>query len=128
MRPGLSRSEQQALEAIKDGPTAMSEAFPRAHHQREDAIFLGDTVFAWYLERLSRVPVPLLLLEGGEPVAAMRAGEDRPAWWSRRVRLTDAGRAVLDGRDNAVALNGVDRWLGGVHLEASPGRPFVPPL
>ncbi|MFI5279369.1 MAG: DUF1835 domain-containing protein [Gemmatimonadales bacterium] len=128
MRTGLSRSEQQALEAIQGGPIAMAEAFPRAHHQREDAVFLGDTVFAWYLERMSRVAVPLLLREGGEPVAAMREGEDRRDWWARRVRLTDAGRAVLEGRDNAVALNGIDRWLGGVHLEAPPGRPFMPPL
>src|SRR5579859_3463102 len=90
MRTGLSRSEQQALEAIREGPTAMSEAFPRAHHQREDAIFLGDTVFAWYLERMSRVKVPLLLLDNGAPVAPMREGEDRRAWWARTVQITDA--------------------------------------
>jgi hypothetical protein len=128
MRTGLSRSEQQALEAIQSGPTAISEAFRRAHHQREDAVFLGDIVFAWYLERMSRVAVPLLERDDGTSVAAMRPDEDRLAYWARSVRLTDAGRAVLEGRDNAVALNGIDRWLGGVHLEAPPGRPFVPPL
>jgi hypothetical protein len=127
-RTGLSRSEQQALEAIREGPTPMGEAFPRAHHQREDAIFLGDWVFAWYLERMSRVAVPLLLKEDGAPVGPIGADEGRRAYWARRVLLTDAGRAVLEGRDNAVALNGIDRWLGGVHLEAPAGRPFVPPL
>ncbi|MFI5207384.1 MAG: DUF1835 domain-containing protein [Gemmatimonadales bacterium] len=128
MRTGLSRSEQQALEVIQGGAIPMAEAFPRAHHQREDAVFLGDVVFAWYLERMSRVAVPLLLREDGTPVTPMRDGEERSAWWAHRVRLTDAGRAVLEGKDNAVALNGIDRWLGGVHLEAPPGRPFVPPL
>ena len=32
------------------------------------------------------------------------------------VALTDAGRGVLDGAADHVALNGIDRWIGGVHL------------
>jgi hypothetical protein len=32
------------------------------------------------------------------------------------VALTDAGRRVLDGAADHVALNGIDRWIGGVHL------------
>ena len=32
------------------------------------------------------------------------------------VALTDAGRRVLDGAEDHVALNGIDRWIGGVHL------------
>ena len=30
--------------------------------------------------------------------------------------ITEAGRDVLDGRADAIELNGIDRWLGGVHL------------
>jgi len=26
------------------------------------------------------------------------------------------GRAVLEGKRDAVEINGIDRWLGGVHL------------
>jgi hypothetical protein len=33
-----------------------------------------------------------------------------------RLRLTAAGRRVLGGEADHVALNGVDRWIGGVHL------------
>jgi hypothetical protein len=33
-----------------------------------------------------------------------------------RLQLTEAGRAVLAGQEDHVALNGVDRWVGGVHL------------
>ena len=129
MRTGLSRSEQQALEVIEQGATTIADAFPRAHHQREDPVFLGDTMFAWYLERMSRVPQPLLLMDDGLPVAFPwdDDGAER-AFWKRSVRLTDAGRDVLAGRENAIALNGIDRWLGGVHLEAKPGRPWIPPL
>jgi hypothetical protein len=31
--------------------------------------------------------------------------------------LTPDGRAVLDGRSDRVSLCGIDRWLGGVHLQ-----------
>ena len=33
------------------------------------------------------------------------------------VRITDAGRAVLEGRADWNELDGIDRWLGGVHLQ-----------
>jgi len=127
-RHGLSRSEQQALEVIAEGAETLGDAFPQAHHQREEAVFLGDTVFAWYLERMSRVPVPLLTFDDGSPIAAPRAGDAPQTFWRRRAEITEAGRAVLAGRENAIALNGIDRWLGGVHLEAQPGRPLLPPL
>ena len=32
------------------------------------------------------------------------------------IELTDAGRAVLEGRADYIKLNGIDRWIGGVHL------------
>ena len=32
------------------------------------------------------------------------------------VELTEAGHAVLEGRADHVKLNGIDRWIGGVHL------------
>ena len=35
---------------------------------------------------------------------------------SRRVELTDFGRRVLSGRDDHASVNGLDRWVGGVHL------------
>jgi hypothetical protein len=33
-----------------------------------------------------------------------------------RVTITGAGRDVLDGRSDWIALAGIDRWVGGVHL------------
>jgi hypothetical protein len=50
---GLSRSEAQALEAISGGKRVLREAYVASHQQREEPVFLGDTVFAWYLEGLS---------------------------------------------------------------------------
>ena len=33
------------------------------------------------------------------------------------ISLTETGRAVLAGRQDRVAICGIDRWLGGVHLQ-----------
>ena len=37
-----------------------------------------------------------------------------------RLRLTDAGHAVLSGESDALALRELDRWIGGIHL--TPGQ------
>jgi hypothetical protein len=33
------------------------------------------------------------------------------------VHLTSAGARVLAGQADQLALNGIDRWIGGVHLQ-----------
>ncbi|HKP73996.1 MAG TPA: hypothetical protein VJT67_00575 [Longimicrobiaceae bacterium] len=95
-RNGLSRSEQQALEAIDAGARSVRDAF-FAHQQREEPVWLGDWTFSDYLAGLAGGARPLVTLNGA-------------------VELTDDGRAVLAGREDRVRLNGIDRWLGGVHL------------
>ena len=58
------------------------------------------------MARLARAHSPLLQFEStAHPVGAQS-----------RLRLTDVGRQVLDGEADHVALNGIDRWIGGVHL------------
>jgi hypothetical protein len=102
---GLSRVESQALAAIAAGRRTVRTAYAAAHHESEDPVWLGDTVFAWYVERLATGRAPVLEL--GEPT-------DEPM--DREVFLTKSGRDVLEGRADRVALNGVDCWLGGVRL------------
>lgn len=111
VRNGLSRIEQQALEAIAAGADTVRDAYVAAHQRREDPIWLGDASFAWYLEDLAAGETPLVTID--------RNGEtdDRDAVLSARVASTDAGRAVLEGREDRVRLNGIDRWLGGAHLQ-----------
>jgi hypothetical protein len=58
---------------------------------------MGDAVFWLHLDGLVGAPVPLLT-ENGE------------------LALTAAGEDVLAGRADHVRLNGIDRWIGGVHL------------
>ena len=50
---GLSRLERQVLEALAGGPLPFEQLFARAHHHREDPVFLGDAVLLWHLERMA---------------------------------------------------------------------------
>ncbi|HYW12194.1 MAG TPA: DUF1835 domain-containing protein [Longimicrobium sp.] len=102
---GLSRSGRQALRAFAGGPCVLRDAYPDAHHAVEEPIWLGDMGFAAIVDTLASGPAPLLEVEG-DPGAPM----------DRRARITDAGRRVLDGAADALAINGIDRWIGGVHL------------
>ena len=92
-RDGLSLTERRLLAAVAEGAATPVEAFLRAS-AREARPFLGDTWAFAALDRLAAGDVPLL---DGQ-------------------RLTDAGGRVLRGEADHVALNGVDRWVGGVHL------------
>lgn len=94
---GLSRTERQILEVVDAGETRFHKLF-RANQQREERIFMGDTSFARYVRGLCECRTPLLRDTEGE------------------MALTHAGRDVLAKRADHVHLNGINRWLGGVHL------------
>jgi len=40
------------------------------------------------------------------------------------VFLTEFGKAVLASEENHVKTNGVDSWIGGVHLKSEYGSPW----
>jgi hypothetical protein len=118
-RNGLSRSEYQALEVIANGVTALGQVYRASHHDREEGLFLGDATFAIYVERLSAGREPLVLREDGQVIKAPRGRGPAPEFWQSQVMLTPLGRAVLEARADYVRTNGIDRWLGGVHLSGS---------
>ena len=104
-RDGLSLTERRILGALAHAPQTAAAAFTRAA-ARETRPFLGDT---WCFDRMRRLrdaPTPLIATD---PAAGAIDGHTS-------LKLTDAGRRVLDGLDDHVALNGVDRWIGGVHV------------
>ena len=88
---------------MAEGATTAGEAFVRGA-AREARPYLGDTWAFAAIERLARCAVPLLDAGAGSV--------DR----FTPLALTDAGRRVLDGAADHVELNGIDRWVGGVHL------------
>lgn len=130
-RDGLSLTQRRALAAA---PGTFAELFEAVAAQ-EDHRFLGDTLFRAELDDLTwaavplltgpppQVPGPLPRVPGRPPREAAPdpaptgpLGPGLPAGPEDRWRLTAAGADVLAGRADHVALNGIDRWLGGVHL------------
>jgi hypothetical protein len=104
-RDGLSLTERRVLAAVADGVPDAGAAFVRAG-ARELRPYLGDTWCFAMMDRMANAPVPLLRVDPtGRPV-------DRGSG----LRLTDTGARVLAGGVDQVALNGIDRWIGGVHL------------
>jgi hypothetical protein len=105
-RDGLSLTERRVLAAVADGAPDAGTAFVRAA-ARETRPFMGDSTCFGRMERMAEGPHPLLRLD--------RPG--RRVQLTTGVHLTDAGARVLAGEADRVALNGVDRWIGGVHLQ-----------
>jgi hypothetical protein len=86
-RDGLSLTERRLLAGA---PGTRVELFQRAW-RKEPRPFLGDTMAFAILDRLQ----PLITRDGS---------------------LTPDGERVLAGEADFVALHGIDRWIGGVHL------------
>jgi hypothetical protein len=124
-RDGLSLTERRLLAATPDGPEGSGEprggapvggasagaVFARLG-EREARPFLGDLFFFRIVARLATGRVPLLRLD--PPGGQVTAGTG--------LRPTAAGRRVLRGEADHVALNGIDRWVGGVHLHGGTAR------
>lgn len=102
LRNGLSRSERHILQLTASGLSGFPELFPAAQ-KLEEQIWMGDSTFAQYIQHLAGARHPILNTADS------------------RVRLTDFGRDVYESRADHVRANGINRWLGGVHLcEGSP--------
>lgn len=117
---GLCRLQQEVLMALPTvgdtGPVAVFAAVSA----RECPAFFGDTLLWRCINGMAFCHTPLLRTLDGQPL---------PLWETqgiggRRLAITPEGRAVLEGRADAVALNGTDRWLGGVHLRGDRQAPW----
>ena len=106
---GLSRTEQQALEAVAAGVWRAGDVFLRTHVQQEAAFFMGDSTFLMHIGALLRGPRPLLSSPSNG--ACLTLEHD--------LALTEDGADVLAGRLDRVRACGIDRWLGGVQLSGT---------
>lgn len=102
-RVGLGLTEFHVLEVMGGRTMSFSDLFPGVA-EREPRRWITDTMLWAMLQDLARAPVPLLTIEPGERL------------FKAQLRLTQAGRDVLGGRADAIALRGIDKWIGGVHL------------
>lgn len=107
---GLSRSEHQILRALAQaGEAASFEEVFRATQRMEERVYMGDSSFYRILRELASSPRPLVRLEPATNGAVRGI----------KVFLTTGGREVLEGKDDWIQIRGIDRWLGGVHLQGS---------
>ncbi len=132
-RDGLSRTERTFLNAV-NGQRSLGRLFG-LQQSTEPAPYLGDLVFATeYVNVLATGTVPLIQLAEGDALSSAVPADSASAYWRQVPVLTEAGRAVMAGAADRVALSGVDRWLGGVRLlgnrlpwrwDGRAGRPII---
>jgi hypothetical protein len=111
---GLSRTEQQMLEALAPGNITPPALFA-AVQQKEEAVFIGDLSFWRLLDGLALADEPLVEGLVNAPFRPEDA-EARTTYLHSGLRLTPLGEDVqASGADHA-AHNRIDRWWGGTHL------------
>ena len=76
---------------------------------------MGDLGHFDIVRALATARVPLVTVDPRPTAPDLRG---------HTVSITDAGRSVLTGRADAVALNGIDEWRGGVHLSGIDRSPW----
>lgn len=115
MGDGLARADREALQVIAAGSETPRALFA-AQQALEEAPFMGDTTMWSHLRALGSGPRPLLTVAGDGHFLLPREAPDADQFAAQRLALTADGRAVLAGQADYLALDGIDRWLGGVHL------------
>ncbi|MEO8201426.1 MAG: hypothetical protein ABI679_12945, partial [Gemmatimonadota bacterium] len=107
---GLGRTERQVLDAVADGARSFDEIFASTQ-SREERPFMGDQTVWSRILPLARGTSPALSLESSDPPHSLTKGH------LPRVSLAPSGDAYRTGDADFVRRNGIDRWIGGVHLE-----------
>ncbi len=82
------------------------------NNKEEWADRVGDASLYTWLKDLARPTLTKPLVEMSAMNYSMRETE---------VSITQFGSAVKDGRENKVTTNGINDWVGGVHLDSSQG-------
>ena len=118
---GLNAWEMRLLHNVRRvGPiggrvigNALADGYDLLREGRTGRDVVGDS---WLIERMFRLASPSLR----EPALEIAGARDE--YGSSEVQLTPFGQRILDGKANFVALNGIDDWVFGVHLQSNAGR------
>ena len=95
---GLSRTERQLLQAVAGGKRKKTDIYMESRKQED--VPWGD----------ASVYLRLAWLTAGPNSALVESPKNE-------FTITDAGRQLLEGKADWIKLQGgIDRWLGGVHL------------
>src|SRR3989441_9631550 len=110
---GLSADEFSRIRAKHLSEADFKALFP-AFGKREPLYGFGDAQVFLELKRLGNGPHPLLTINDGN-LTVMDSGQ----LLRTSFQITDQGKAVFNGDEDSVRLNGIDLWLGGVHLQGN---------
>ena len=106
LRSGVNRQDAQLLSNTRDyGPAAVS-VIGRSIAALER---VGDVLLWWRLRRLAGPALP-------HPAVTMTGVQSEIS--RTDVHLTPVGERIARGELNFVELNGIDDWVGGVHLDS----------
>jgi hypothetical protein len=110
---GLGRIQNRGLELIHEGLLRFVDLFPR-FGVAEPTYGLGDSQFWNTLRPLGKAREPLLNIKYANVYDPNPDSEDL-----RHINfeITPLGEAVLGGQADFIEMNGIDTWLGGVHLD-----------
>ena len=111
-RNGLNRLQNSALKAVATGHFQLVDIFVQVDH-REDRPFVGDTTLWQCLDEMATGRYRLVTVNGPGPLPLWNPPRNLALW---EVRITEIGRDVLNDKKDWIELNGIHRWMGGVHL------------
>lgn len=113
---GLSRTQMQILVALKNNALPLKHIFTLSQ-RREDRPFIDERYFIYTLAQLCRSRYPLVL-----PADSSISLRNMTRYRFEEIQnsvfdLTSYGRDMVEEKRDQVQLNGIDTWIGGVHLE-----------
>ena len=132
LRGGLSRSERIVASSVAAGGLNPRDVFGRLLAS-EDAAFMGDWSAFRVIDDLAGANEPIIV--GPDSIfPCLGDTNETERYLGTPLHLTPFGRRVLAGEADMIAVNGIDRWWAGTHLEGhdcwrwdSPSRRLVPP-
>jgi hypothetical protein len=104
---GLSLTERLSLQLLAQSQATFQRVFSALTYELDPLPFATDLRLMQTLIGLSQRSQPLLVIASEGP------------WHSRRLHITESGRAVLRGDCDAQSLQPRGRWVGGVHVSAA---------
>jgi hypothetical protein len=118
---GLNRTQNQILEAVSEGADNLIQIF-KTVSEMETRPFMGDTSLWQRIDELAECKTPLLKLQGPgrlKNAISLPNKIDAPSIEkieSWKISITETGKNILKGKNDFIKLNGIDVWLGGIHL------------
>ncbi|KQX63783.1 MULTISPECIES: DUF1835 domain-containing protein [unclassified Paenibacillus] len=111
---GLSANQQLILELIGEEEMPILSLF-KSVGQTASHYGLGDLQFWAIVDSIRKCEVPLVHLIGGDKLPSY--SEALPPQFEKwRLHRTDMGKLVHTCELDHLYLNGIDDWIGGVHL------------